>query len=79
METQPCTLIRGNPVDEWKVGDDANIQKLFDKRLKQIEDENKVKKLREEFSVRKNIRIKTPSKSFLEQLKTFFSRSLPTI
>jgi hypothetical protein len=68
--------------------DDVNIQKIFDKMLKQKESENRVKQLREDFAMSKHKafrktltkggcgvspqRIKIRPKSFLEYLKTFF-------
>jgi hypothetical protein len=52
--------------------DDINMKKIFDKMLKQREDENRVKQLRENFAMSKQIKVKSVPKSILEHLKTFF-------
>ncbi len=64
-------------MEEEPVNDDVNIQKLFNKMLKQREDENRVKNLRESFAFSKKTAInkriiEARRMTFLEYIKTFF-------
>lgn len=51
---------------------ETNISKILDKRLKEIEDENKVKRLRQSYAESKTKKVQLKSNFFHKFIKTFF-------